>query len=123
MAHQAHNIPWNSIASKLKYIHQYNNARGEGSLIDPTNRRTDLYPIEGQDQDKSYVYFVSAFIKILNEFIDSERRKYPSGQELQPFNDDEDIFSQEGITSFRRSSLENEARKCCRRFGNRPIRS
>ena len=113
MAHQAHNIPWNSIASGLKYIYQAPNARGQGSVPDPADRKTDIFPSEepGSSSLREYTHFVKAFSKTLEQFIDSERQKYPLPPELRPFSENEDVLSQHTVAVIRKASIEHEIPK------------
>jgi hypothetical protein len=68
MAHQAHNIPWNLLASNL---HWRTTSRRAHSV-------TNLCPRMKQDQGKELTYFIEAFIRNINDHSLCERRKYPS---------------------------------------------
>ena len=110
MAHQAHNIPWNSLAASLKYVYQHKNARGQGSVPDPMDRRTDLFLIDESGTGKLYTYFIRAFVNTVEEFIETERRKYPPFSEIQPFQDEE-IFGSTTIAAIRKASINQEIPK------------
>ena len=71
MAHQAHNIPWQTLADNFKYIYQ--NPRHKYT--------TNLYPLNKAGQSKRLIHFTNAFAKSLEEFSLSERAKYPAQYE------------------------------------------
>lgn len=68
MAHQAHSIPWQTLADNLKYLH-----------CSPRNHGvTNLYLRKTKDvqQVKELKYFVRGFVKALEDYSAVERRKY-----------------------------------------------
>lgn len=67
MAHQTHNLPWNTLASNFVYI--YRNPC-EGGV-------TDLFPRGKPGQGKQLNYFAGAFARTMQEHAESERRKWP----------------------------------------------
>lgn len=67
--HQDHNIPWNTLASNFKFIH-------ENPHITP--HRTDLYPLYKPTQAGDFTHFVKALKMTIQEFATTERAKYPS---------------------------------------------
>jgi hypothetical protein len=68
MAHQAHNLPWTTLASHLKFIRE--NKRF-------TPHITNLFP-RGNDSELNDVnYLVGQLCKILTAFAITERAKYP----------------------------------------------
>jgi hypothetical protein len=81
MAHQAHNIPWQSLASNLKFVQD--NRR--------FHWRTDLYPKHDPGQGKQLTYFAKGFARVLEEFSRTERAKYP--EEHRALELDEVIIS------------------------------
>ncbi|CAI6332587.1 unnamed protein product [Periconia digitata] len=66
MAHQAHAIPWHTLADHLKFTP--NNSR----YLDITN----LYPRCKPDQGKQLQHFARVFASVLTEYSVVERRKY-----------------------------------------------
>lgn len=67
MAHQAHNIPWDLLASNLRWS-------PAGSCHGVTH---DLYPRFKPDQGKELTHFARAFAKNIEEHSKCERKKYP----------------------------------------------
>lgn len=77
MAHQAHNIPWNVLASNFKYY-----------FGGPeTGKASNLYCRLKPTQGKELSYFVDAFAKNLEEHTRCERRKYSDKYEPPDAND------------------------------------
>jgi hypothetical protein len=72
MAHQAHNLPWQTLASNLKFVHDNNSYEG----------RTNLYPKFKPEQGKQLTYFAKAFAKTVKGFSRTERDKYPKEYNL-----------------------------------------
>jgi hypothetical protein len=48
MAHQAHNVPWNTLASHLKFIRDARHI---------TPNRTDFFPLEKPNQANDLIHF------------------------------------------------------------------
>lgn len=67
--HQDHNIPWNLLASHLKFVHH------EYTTSPPT---TNLYPRDKPTQGKELNYFVEALCRTVQQFSQTERAKYPA---------------------------------------------
>ncbi|KAK4077981.1 hypothetical protein Purlil1_12179 [Purpureocillium lilacinum] len=67
--HQDHNIPWNTLASNLKFIED--NPR-------VTPRATDFHPLDKPNQDKEINFFVKGLTKTVQDFAATERAKYPA---------------------------------------------
>jgi hypothetical protein len=66
MAHQTHNLPWQTLASEFKFV-----------ASNPSyGHRTNLFPRGHEDQNKKLLYFAKAFARNLEEFSPSERAKY-----------------------------------------------
>ncbi|PVH95691.1 hypothetical protein DM02DRAFT_507128, partial [Periconia macrospinosa] len=90
MAHQAHAIPWQTLADNLKFT--------------PASARylgiTNLYPRSKPGQAKQLQHFARVFARVLCEYAAIERKKYAA--EYTPPRDDEVIISD---TSFR--NIEN----------------
>ncbi|KAI1162734.1 hypothetical protein F5B18DRAFT_365374 [Nemania serpens] len=68
MAHQAHNIPWNILASNLEYVH------ADSALGGVTNLFLRFRETQGNELN----YFVDAFARAITEHSEGERRKYPA---------------------------------------------
>lgn len=68
MAHQAHNIPWNVLASNLKWR---KSSRCKHGAVDLHWRTTK------ENRGKEITHFVKAFAKTIHEQADCERKKYP----------------------------------------------
>ncbi|KAI1198779.1 hypothetical protein F5X97DRAFT_298259 [Nemania serpens] len=83
MAHQAHNIPWNVLASNLEYVHA-NSALGGV---------TNLFLRFRETQGKELNYFVEAFARTITEHSEYERRKYPASPSPSPPDPDEVVIS------------------------------
>jgi hypothetical protein len=66
MAHQAHALPWNSLASHFKYNISYHSHP----------QRLDIHPQKKQNQGKDLAYFCKAFAKQIHDFGETERAKY-----------------------------------------------
>jgi hypothetical protein len=66
MAHQAHHLPWETLASNFKF--SISNRR--------YGYKTNLFPLYHEDQTKRLLYFLNAFNQTLRDFSDSERTKY-----------------------------------------------
>lgn len=67
MAHQAHNIPWDVLASSMYW-----------SPAGPFHGVAhDLYPSFKPDQGKRRTHFARAFAKIVDEHSECARKKYP----------------------------------------------
>jgi hypothetical protein len=66
MAHQAHHLPWETLASNLKFSIS---KRRYGY-------KTNLFPLYHEDQTKRFLYFLNAFTRTLRDFSASERAKY-----------------------------------------------
>ncbi|KFA79450.1 hypothetical protein S40288_07584 [Stachybotrys chartarum IBT 40288] len=71
MAHQAHNIPWNLLASNLKW--RLSNRCKKGA--------TDFHWRQNPGQAKELSYFVTALVKNISEHTDCERKKFPENYE------------------------------------------
>lgn len=66
MAHQAHTIPWQTLADNLKFMHC--NPRNHGI--------TNLYLRKRPNQDKELQYFANGFARALTSYATVERTKY-----------------------------------------------
>jgi len=77
MAHQAHNIPWNTFAANFDYIYQNPHCSGV----------TNLYPRFKPTQGQELNYFVEAFVRTIEEHSTCERRKY-ADEYARPSDDD-----------------------------------
>lgn len=73
--HQEHNIPWNILASNFKYVHEDRSFTPPYSGFIPLNRPT---------QSNELNHFARKLISTIHEFAVTERKKYPSAQELMP---------------------------------------
>lgn len=82
MAHQAHNIPWETFSSHFKFT----------SISAKHNGETNLFPRHKPNQGKQLDYFVKAFAKALEDFSRTERKKYPA--EDEPVGPDEEVITQ-----------------------------
>lgn len=67
MAHQAHNIPWNLLASNLHW----------STISRRAHSVTNLRPSMKPDQGKELTYFIEAFIRTIDDHSICERKKYP----------------------------------------------
>jgi len=65
--HQEHTIPWNSLASNLKFAHESPHF---------TPRRTGLFPRNLPNQAQTLNHFVRVLHKTITTFSDTERAKY-----------------------------------------------
>ncbi|KAF2138927.1 uncharacterized protein K452DRAFT_360695 [Aplosporella prunicola CBS 121167] len=90
MAHQAHNIPWEALASSYKLAKV--GPRGT------SERHTVFEAIPGEAAEKKRMHFVRVFLRTLEEFSESERRKYPEVT-IEDDDDDDDtpIFGDEAV--------------------------
>ena len=77
MAHQAHNIPWNVLASNVEW-------KASNHCLDGA---TSFHLRFQQKQDKEINYFVNAFVRNIHAHATGERRKYPVEYEI-PSRDD-----------------------------------
>lgn len=66
MAHQAHSIPWQTLADNLKFMHC--NPRNHGI--------TNMYLRKRVNQDKELQYFANGFARALTDYATVERMKY-----------------------------------------------
>ncbi len=66
MAHQAHALPWNNLASHFRYCISYHSHP----------QRLDIHPQKKPNQAKDLAHFCKAFAKQIHDFGDSERAKY-----------------------------------------------
>lgn len=72
--HQEHNIPWNTLAANLSYIHQ--NPRF-------TPRRTDLFSRNRPTQGPELNHFVRKLANTIQTFSETERNKFPAPRQLK----------------------------------------
>ncbi|KAF2689205.1 hypothetical protein K458DRAFT_125172 [Lentithecium fluviatile CBS 122367] len=77
MAHQAHALPWQTIADHFKFV--YKNRK--------YNDRTNLYPCFKPGQGKQLQHFARVFARVMGHASAQERKNYPD--ELIPPEDDE----------------------------------
>ncbi|KAF2256990.1 hypothetical protein BU26DRAFT_33308 [Trematosphaeria pertusa] len=77
MAHQAHALPWQTLADNFKFV--YANTKYYG--------RTNLYPCLKPGQGKQLQHFARVFARLMDDFSAQELEKYPD--ELTPPTDDE----------------------------------
>ena len=68
MAHQTHNIPWNTLASNFTFHDD----------IHKRSRGTDFFALNLPNQPKSLTYFAQRLSSIIREFSNTERAKYPA---------------------------------------------
>lgn len=66
MAHQTHALPWNTLASHLKYMYSHTH--------EP--KRKDIFPLHKENQEKEVDYFCRTFAQRVREFADTERAKF-----------------------------------------------
>jgi hypothetical protein len=85
MAHQAHNIPWITLASHLKFIRDARHV---------TPHRTDLFPLEKPNQANDLNYFTKRLHATIMDFAQTERLKYPAKYDAK---DEGQLFSEELI--------------------------
>ena len=74
MAHQAHNIPWNTLASHFQYAFE---SRKSG-------HRTNLVSRKSPQLGKQLEYFIKAFARTVREFSATQRAKYDPDLEVLP---------------------------------------
>ncbi|KAF1951106.1 hypothetical protein CC80DRAFT_576179 [Byssothecium circinans] len=77
MAHQAHVLPWHTIADHFRFV--YANKQSNG--------RTNLYPTFKPGQGKQLQQFAQDFATLINHASTQERRRYP--EHLLPPTEDE----------------------------------
>jgi hypothetical protein len=65
MAHQAHSLPWNTLASNLKYRISHHHG---GSNPKHLPLKPDIWPLNKPNQEKELAYFTQAFAKHIQEF-------------------------------------------------------
>lgn len=68
MAHQAHALPWQTLANNFKFVHANSRYRG----------RTDLYPRFKDGQGNQLQHFAKVFARLMDDFSKQERAKYPA---------------------------------------------
>lgn len=95
MAHQAHSIPWGTLACNLEYLH-----------CSPRNHGiTNLYLRKREDvrQVKELRYFVRGFVRALEKYSAVERRKF----EAEPSMPEEDdmVVSEAAVKKMARTVL------------------
>ncbi|KAK8037638.1 hypothetical protein PG991_000984 [Apiospora marii] len=73
MAHQAHALPWNTLAKHYKYMISH--------VHEP--HRKDIFPAEKGIDNKEIDYFCRALAQRVQEFAATERAKYRSQAELR----------------------------------------
>ncbi|KAK7972539.1 hypothetical protein PG988_006673 [Apiospora saccharicola] len=73
MAHQAHALPWNTLAKHYKYKVSY--------VHEP--QRKDIFPAEKGSDSKEIDYFCRALAQRVQEFAETERAKYRPQAEFQ----------------------------------------
>lgn len=78
MAHQTHNIPWEALSSSFDAVKI--GARGT------PERHTILETQSGEAAQKKREHFVRVFMKTLEDFSNSERKKYPA--EFETYDDE-----------------------------------
>jgi hypothetical protein len=79
MAHQAHALPWQTIADHFKFVYKKRAYYG----------RTNLYPCFKRDQGSQLQHFARVFARLMDHASAQEREKYP--EELIP-PEEEEIF-------------------------------
>lgn len=72
MAHQAHTLPWNTLASNFQYKTTYHSGRPYGVK--------DIFALGKPNQEREVKYFGQALAKRIQEFTASERAKYGSAE-------------------------------------------
>lgn len=82
MAHQAHNIPWNVLASNLKWVTnsecQHMLVRCPDKFKATIKTNATLHPRLRPNQGGELSYFVHAFVKTIGEHSTCESAKYPA---------------------------------------------
>ncbi|TLD14697.1 hypothetical protein PspLS_11103 [Pyricularia sp. CBS 133598] len=73
MAHQAHAIPWNSLASQVKHTVSYH--------AEP--QRKDIFSVGKPNSTKEVDYFCRALANRIREFSETERAKFAPKEEYQ----------------------------------------
>ncbi|KAK8023771.1 hypothetical protein PG993_011837 [Apiospora rasikravindrae] len=73
MAHQAHALPWNTLAKHYQYKMSYTH--------EP--QRKDIFPAESGGDSKEIDYFCRALAQRVQEFAETERAKYRPQAELR----------------------------------------
>lgn len=95
MAHQAHSIPWQTLAAHIKYVHC--NPRNNGV--------TNLFFRKTKDpkQAKELKFFVGGFIKALEDYSAIERRKFATEPPVP--DEDEVLISDASVRKMARTVL------------------
>lgn len=73
MAHQAHALPWNTLASQYKYMMSYH--------VHP--QRKDIFRTGKVEENKEIDYFCRALAKRVQAFAETERAKFKPQPELR----------------------------------------
>ena len=81
MAHQAHALPWQTIADHFKFVYKKRAHHG----------RTNLYPCFKPGQGNQLQHFARVFARLMDDASAQERKKYPD--ELVPPEEDEIFIS------------------------------
>jgi hypothetical protein len=79
MAHQAHVLPWQTIADHFKFVYKHKTY----------HKRTNLYPCFKPGQGKQLQHFARVFARHVNDASTQERKQYP--EELLP-PEHEEVF-------------------------------
>ena len=83
MAHQAHNLPWNTLADNFKFV--YANARYKNC--------TNLYPRFKPGQGSQLQHFARVFARVLDSSSSQERQKFPNAEDADQDEPDELFIS------------------------------
>lgn len=95
MAHQAHAIPWQTLADNLKYLHCSPRDHGTTNLY--------LHKSKDQNQGKQIHYFVGGFTRALSEYSAIERKKYDA--DPSPPARNEQLFSEATVRRMSKTVL------------------
>ncbi|OAX82083.1 hypothetical protein ACJ72_03569 [Emergomyces africanus] len=79
MAHQAHNLPWQTLTSNFKYVPE--NPHYLWKTVSYWGKRAHSPPAYNWYQTKQLTYFANAFEHTIEAFSSSERAKYPTVEE------------------------------------------
>lgn len=93
MAHQAHSIPWQTLADNLKFMHC--NPRNHGI--------TNLYRRKRQNQDKGLQYFACGFANAMSNYSAIERKQYDP--DPIPPEIDERVISKDAVKRMAKTVL------------------
>ena len=73
MAHQTHGLPWNTLASHVKYMFSHTH--------EP--KRKDIFAVERENEEKEVDYFCRALVQRIGEFSQTDRAKFAPREAYQ----------------------------------------